>query len=249
MPKWIIAGFAFFLTLTLFAAQAQTANEIIGKYIDAMGGKEKLNSIKTLYMEGVAVMQNGNELTTTIYKINGKLSRREAQFGAVGNFTTLITDKGGWISGPRSAGRFEPISSDKLKNTQAELDCAGPLVDYDKKGYKVEYLGKETLDGKDCYKLKLTLTSGADITYYIDAQTYYILRESHKGSNFAGGTRRSEATENAEFNTDFSDYQKTEQGYIFPYKIRISGMGNGITFEKIEVNKQLDENKLSKPEN
>jgi outer membrane lipoprotein-sorting protein len=248
MPKWIIAGFAFFLTLTLFAAQAQTADEVISKYVDAMGGKEKLNSINTLHMEGVAVMQNGNELTTTIDRVNGKLSRRESQFGAMGSFTMLITDKGGWVSSPRSSGKFEAIPADKLKNTKAELDCAGSLVDYAAKGYKVEYLGKEQLDGKDCHKIKLTLTSGADITYYIDAQTYYISRESHKGSSFAGGAGGRPGTQDADINTDFSDYQKTDQGYIFPYKVKMGGMGNGMTFEKIEVNKKLDEAKLSKPE-
>ncbi|MBV4358112.1 LolA-like protein [Pinibacter aurantiacus] len=248
MPKWIIAGFAFFLTLTLFAAQAQTADEVIAKYVDAMGGKEKLNSINTLHMEGVAVMQNGNELTTAIDKVNGKLSRRESQFGAMGSLTTIITDKGGWVSSPRSGGKFEPIPADKLKNTKAELDCAGSLVDYASKGYKVEYLGKETLDGKDCHKIKLTLTSGADITYYIDAQTYYISRETHKGSSFAGSGGGRPGAADADISTDFSDYQKTDQGYIFPYKVKMGNMGNGMTFEKIEVNKPLDVAKLSKPE-
>ncbi len=248
MPKWIIAGFAFFLTLTLFAAQAQTADEIINKYMDAMGGKEKLASIKTLYMEGVAVMQNGNELTTTQYKIDGKLSRREAQFGPMGSLITIITDKEGWISSPRSNGKFEPIPAERLKKTTFELDCAGPLVNYDSKGHKVEYLGKETLDGKECYKIKLTLNTGSDITYFIDTQTYYVIRESYKGSPLNSGPRRNGATEDMIVNTDYSDYQKTEQGYIFPYKIKAGSMNSGLTFEKIEVNKKLDETKLSKPE-
>ena len=40
--------------ITLFASQmvsAQTADEIAGKYIDAIGGKDQISKINTLYMD------------------------------------------------------------------------------------------------------------------------------------------------------------------------------------------------------
>jgi hypothetical protein len=73
------------------------------------------------------------------------------------------------------------------------------------------------------------------------------MRETHKGSSFAGGGGRP-GTADADINTDFSDYQKTSDGYVFPYKVKVGGMGNGMTFEKIDVNKPVDVTKLSKPE-
>ena len=47
-------------------------------------------------------------------------------------------------------------------------------------------------------------------------------------------------------NMDFSNYQKTDDGYMFPFTVTRGGP-NGMTFEKIEVNKPVDA-KLYKPE-
>lgn len=70
-----------FLVTVFCGANAQTADDVIGKYIDAMGGLEKLKSIKSIYSEGVAVMQNGFEINTKTYRVQGKLFRQEIDFG------------------------------------------------------------------------------------------------------------------------------------------------------------------------
>jgi hypothetical protein len=50
-----------------------------------------------------------------------------------------------------------------------------------------------------------------------------------------------------EFITDFSDYRKTDEGYVFPWTTTIVGMGASSNVEKIEVNKPVDP-KLFRPE-
>src|SRR5215831_16132468 len=116
----------FFSGLLLMSTgiQAQTADDVINKYIDALGGKDKLNSIKTVYMEGVTVMQNGNEIDAKIYREQDKLSRRDISFG-MGNMVSIVTDKDGWASNPRNGGSFEAIPADRLKTLQGELDIRG----------------------------------------------------------------------------------------------------------------------------
>ena len=50
--------------------------------------------------------------------------------------------------------------------------------------------------------------------------------------------------------TEYADYKKTSDGFIFPMTITRPGMGGrgmSTTIEKIEVNKPVDE-KLFKPE-
>ena len=66
----------------------------------------------------------------------------------------------------------EPYTADeaKIASLQAELD--GSLVDYAAKGTRVELDGTEKVEGRDTYKLKLTLKSG-DVTHvWVDAQTF-----------------------------------------------------------------------------
>lgn len=68
------------LLLCLVAApaiHAQTVDEIVDKYVAALGGKDKLKSIRSVYQEGVAVMQNGTEIDSKLWKVQGKLFRNE----------------------------------------------------------------------------------------------------------------------------------------------------------------------------
>jgi hypothetical protein len=229
--------------LSAFMSMAQTVDDVINSYVTALGGKEKLASIQTLYMEAVSVMQNGNEVTSKIWKVNDKLVRREINFG-MGSMTSVITDKEGWNSNPRNDNKFEPMTPEAVQMQQPELDCEGPLVDYKAKGHTAELQGTEDVEGAKCYKVKLTLKSGREITYLIDSKTYYITRMKTKGGGM-GGPRGGDP--NAELVIDYSDYRKNAEGYVFPYATTRVGMGGSTNIEKIEVNKPVDP-KLYKPE-
>src|SRR5690242_17295559 len=90
-----------FLSLVTLRVQAQTADEVIAKHLDAMGGKEKLQSLKSIYMEGVAVMGNGMEINSKSWKVKDKLYRQEISFG-MGNVVVIVTPTKGWSSNPRN---------------------------------------------------------------------------------------------------------------------------------------------------
>jgi len=241
----------FFATVILMgvmvSAQSQTVDDVINKYIDALGGKEKLNSIKTLYMEGVTVMQNGNEISAKMYREQDKLSRREIS-SPMGTMTSIVTDKEGWFSNPRNGGNFEAIPAERLKLQQAELDLRSGLVDYASKGSTVELLGKEQVGDAEAYKIKLTPKTGNEVIYYIDAKTWYLIRETRKGGGMMGGARGGQqGNADQTINIDYSNYQKSADGFVFPYTVRF-GQGGSMNYEKIEVNKPIDQ-KLYKPNN
>ena len=140
------------------------------------------------------------------------------------------------------------------------MDCAGPLVDYAAKGNSVELTGKETIEGNECYVLKLTTKAGKVTTYYIDNKNWYIIRTSSKGGGMGamfgggggqgGGGGRRQGGEDVEMKVDFSDFKKTAEGYVFPMAVSRPGMGGApmkTIIEKLEVNKEVDA-KLYKPE-
>lgn len=241
---------AFFLLIAAPRAHGQTAEEIIAKHIAALGGKEKIQSIHSLYLEGVAVMQNGTEINIKTWKIKDKLYRQEISFG-MGNIVIIVTPQKGWSLNPRSGSNsYTPMTDDQVKALQPQLDPSGPLVDYAAQGSKIELQGKDTVGGKECYKVKLTPATGQTVTYSIDAQSWYVLRETRKGGGmFGGGGGRRGANADGEVNIDFGDYQKTADGYIFPYTILTGSFGSKMNVEKLEVNKDVDVAALSKPSN
>ena len=237
---------SFLVSFLLISTYAQTADEVITKHIEAMGGADKLKSLKSVYMEGVAVMQNGNEIISKIYKVQDKLLRREIEFG-MGSVTMIVTEKEGWASNPRSGGAFEALPKEAVESQQVELDLAGPLVDYAGKGHKVELLGKESIGSTEAYKIKLTPKTGKEIIYFIDSKDHYIVRQTLKGGGgFGGGQGRTNQGAPSEVNINDSDFKKTPEGYVFAYTVSMGNSGNNMNFEKIEVNKPVDE-KLYKP--
>jgi hypothetical protein len=66
----------------------------------------------------------------------------------------------------------EPYTADEMKTASMQSELDGPLVDYAAKGTRIESDGVEKVEGRDTYKLKLTLKSG-DVTHvWVDAQTF-----------------------------------------------------------------------------
>lgn len=267
LTKKVIVAATGLLFATALQVKAQTADEVISKNIEAMGGKDKLNSIRTLYIEATAVTQNGMEISTKTWKVKDKLYRQEINFG-MGSVETIVTPSKGWAASPRSNGEFKPMTDEQLKMSQGQMDPAGPFVDYASKGGKAELDGKDTVNGKECYKVKLTNAAGQEVVYSIDEQTYYILRETRKmpagmggggmgggqpgggaGGGRRGGGDASGDGRSGNFKMEFSDYQKTPEGYIFPYTIVAGGFGAKSSIEKIEINKPVDESSLAKPGN
>ncbi|HSB91572.1 MAG TPA: hypothetical protein VLC28_00580, partial [Flavitalea sp.] len=178
--------------LIIVATQAQTADEVIRKHLDATGGADKWPTVKTLVIEAVAVAQNGQEITSKISKIQNKILRREVNMG-MGTMKMVVTPDGGWFASPRNSGNFEPMPQGMQAEQSLELDI-NPLSDYAAKGYKVELAGKEQVDGKDGFKIKLTTSNGKERNYFIDAATYYLVKETFmsnrermRGGNGANG--------------------------------------------------------------
>ena len=244
MKNLLLFGFFIILLVAVQFASGQTVDEVIDKYMKARGGKEKLLGIKTIYMEGMGQMM-GNEITVKVTKEQGKLSRRDFEAGGSNGFF-LVTEKEAWSYFPMRSPSPAKMPDVALAGMLTEMDIAGPLVDYVAKGHRTELIGKDTLDGNPCYKIKLTTKAGKEINYWIDASTYLLTKSSTKG-----GGRRSAGGEGEQI-TLYKDY-KAIDGILFAHTLetKMSGGegrgGGGTTFDKIELNKPVDP-KLYKPE-
>ena len=234
--------------LSIFAfVQAQTADEIIQKHLEATGGAEKWQGVNTILMEAVAVAQNGQEVTTKLTKVQGKIMRREVNFG-MGTMKMVVTPESGWFANPRAGGSFEAMPAGMHAEQSMELDI-NPLSGYAARGSKAELTGKEQVDGKETFKIKLTSSKGKERNYFIDAATFFLVKETFMSNRERGrggnapnaGTASAGPTEVA---ITFDNFQKTPEGFVFPFTISTSGMGPKLNLEKIEINPSVDEKSL-----
>lgn len=223
----------FFLLSTMFfliagAVHAQTADEIVSKYIDAIGGKDKLSKIKSIYTE-TSTEAMGNQSTGKTYMVDGKGYKTETDFGGQ-KMVQCYNDKSGWVVNPFGGGT-NPVEmpAEQYNYGRAQIFTGGALYDYTAKGNKIELQGKE---GND-YKLKVTTSSNAEMTYYIDANTYYINKSVSK-TEMQG--------QSATITVTYSNYKKTDFGNVMPYTAQIDlGQFNlVINTTKVEINKDID---------
>jgi outer membrane lipoprotein-sorting protein len=225
----------------LINGKAQTVDEIIDKYINALGGKDKISNMKTLYFESELNIA-GKLAPSVTYILDGKGYKNEVNFNEQ-QVVTCYTDKKGWTLNPL-AGQVVPVSvpDDQLKIGQMQLDLKGPLFDYAAKGNKVELLGKENFNGTVVYKLKLTTRTNTELVLLIDSNTYYLLKTTVKL------TINGQDAESTYVN---SNYRRTAYGLLFPFTQEISFPGLTLTSntEKVEINKEIEPAIFEMPKN
>jgi hypothetical protein len=223
------------MLLTLFCVivtNAQTVDDIIAKHIDALGGKDKLSQINTIYIESnTSVM--GNDAPTKTYIVNGKDYRNESDFGGQ-SIVRVITDKDGWQINPYQ-GASDPtaLADEEFKGFADEIYVPDVLVNYAANGGKVELAGQEKLGDINAYKLKYTNKYGVETDYYIDPATWYVIQATTTGNAMG---------QQVTVTTSLSNYQKTDFGVYMPYTIHLD-MGQfalDVTTQKVEVNKDID---------
>jgi len=208
---------------------AQTADEIVSKYVAAIGGKDAISQVKSVYMgSSVSVMGAENPSTTTI--VDGVGYKNETEFNGA-KIVQCFTDKGGWTINPMAGGAdATPMPDDVYNAGKAQIFVGGALYDYAAKGSKVELLGKEG----SAYKIKLTTKEKVESVYLIDSTSYFVTSVQSKGKM---------QDQDVAITTLLSDYRKTELGYMIPYAIDLDIGGQfqlTIAVKKVELNKTID---------
>lgn len=242
MKKTLLLLAGFGLTLS---ATAQTADEIINKCADAIGGKKKIEAVKNLYMEG-SVNAQGQQIPMKFWYVIKKSMRQEVTFNGMTQYTIVRNDSGWSFSPFQGQKQAEPMTADEVKSQQSDLDFPGmDLINYKEKGYTVTMQGKDNIDGTDVYKIEEKISDSLSKTYYIDPESYYVIREKQKAT--VNGKVES-------VNIDYSTYTKTADGIMFPMSESVGGGGDDdadgggqeIKFTVVQTNITMD-SKLFSP--
>lgn len=213
-----------------FAAFAQTAEEIVDKHVAALGGIDKINAIKNITAER-SLAVNGMEIPMKTILVVGKSLRNEST--VMGNTMVQVIDDGkGWMIRPTmmgGTGEPEDMPADQMKQQMSSLDPFGGLVNYKEKGNAIELVGKEKVDKKDVYHLKLKMKDGQVVDQFIDANTYLLNRVKL-------------AMNGDEGHIDMSDYKEVE-GVKMPYTMDITNSQMNLSFitSKVTVNNKIDD--------
>src|SRR5437764_3864110 len=209
-------GLAAALALLAVPLLAQTAEEIVGKYIKAVGGMERIQAVKTLRRTGK--FTGGGGFEADLLQENKRPAMVREEFIIQGMSGINAYDgKNGWKIDP-FGGKKDPetLGEDELKEMLEAADFDGPLVNYQQKGNKIEYAGMEPVEGTDAYKLKVTLADGEVRNFYMDTEYFVPLKIETK--RFIRGAER-------ESETILGDY-KSVNGWYLPYSMETGRKGS-----------------------
>jgi hypothetical protein len=229
MKNLIIFGMFILALIFVQFAQAQTVDEIVSKYIDALGGKDKLLALKSVKLQGNMNIQ-GTDVSITTTKLHLKGMRQDIAVMSTDNYQIITPEKGSMFMPIQGMASPTDMTDEQLKAGQTQLDVQSVLLNYKEKGTAVELLGTEKVDGADNYKLKLTFSNGIVTTYYI-GQAGYRLNKTVSKRNVNG--------EEMELENSFSNYKQNADGYWFAYT-SVSMQGE-MNYDKIETNVAVDE--------
>jgi hypothetical protein len=148
----------------------------------------------------------------------------------------------------------EPYTTDEMKAASMQADLDGPLVDYAAKGTVIELDGMEKVEGRDTYKVKLTMKNHQAIHVWIDAQTFL-------DAKIEGQPRRLDGIDHP-VEVYFRDFRPVNGLQIpFVLETRVLQVGKTalgmkdppvppekVIIEKAVVNPKLDESRFAKPQ-
>jgi hypothetical protein len=169
-------------------------------------------------------------------------SRIEIEFA--GKTSVQVFDgKNGWMKRPYlNRDKWEPFSAEQTQSQVGKWDLGGPLVDYVAKGTKVDLEGIEPVEGKDAYRLKLTMKSGEVQHIWIDTKSFLDVKVE-------GTPRRMDSKMRTVwvYQRDF----RPVQGVIVPFVLETAVDGykdtHKMVIDKVSLNPVLDDAMFARP--
>jgi hypothetical protein len=211
---------------TLFS---QTLDEIVNKHVEAIGGKDNWAKVKSLKMENT-LKANGAEIKITIYQIDKKASRQNIALMGMEGYS-ILTNTEGWTFMPfQGQTKPEAMTADDVKKAQDGLNLQDEFITYKELSKKLELIGKDDVDGTECFKLKMIDKDATETTYYIDPSNYYVIKETQKM------TVNGKEMENS---TTYGNYKKLPEGVVYPYSIASNWGEAEVT--NLTINPKIDE--------
>jgi hypothetical protein len=237
----------FFAGISFCSLSAQNVDEIINSYYETIGGK-KWDNVNAMRMSA-KVEQGGMQIPVEVVTMRDGRSYTQITF--MGNPMTMAAFDGktSWNTSFMTMQAEESPADDSENARRAVKEFPNALINYKNLGYSATLLGKEKIEGTECFKIKLekktVLVEGKETPnieyYFLDAENKVPLALE---AEISSGEMKGKIAQ-----TKFSDYQEVDG--VFLAFSTTSGLKDGpsqtIQFEKIEINPTVDETKFAFP--
>jgi len=215
-----------------------SADDIMNKYVAAIGGQAAIDKVKTRVMKGNINTSSGLTLT---YEIEQSTPDRahEIFVSQRGTMERAVSGNLGWEKNPQG---LRDITGQPLADLRMSLQLFRNLKL--KEQYTSLRVGgrKEKIGERDVYVLTGTMPDKRRERLFFDSESGLLLRRVTYTETMIGIIPEQ---------TDFEDYRDVD-GVKLPFSVRLSSVdaGNPVstrTFTEIKLNVPVDDSKFNKP--
>ena len=230
------------------AAQDMTAKEVIKKHIKALGGRAKLEGVKSASYTGTMVIPSPmGEMEADV-----EILQKNKKFLMVMNLSTPQGDmeiKSGsdgdtvWSIQPGMGPKV--LDGDEKSSSVEMYGQAFPALGWEKFDGEIKNKGVKKIDDKECYELEFKPKKGPTITRFFDKESGHVVKTATVQNNPQFG----------DIETEFvhSDY-KTIEGIQIPFKqinktkTPMGPMEMIMEMDEVKLNAKIDDSKFALPE-
>ena len=214
-----------------------TADQILAKYTEALGGSAAIEKLKTRSMKGTWLTADGVTLGYEVYQAAPDKLFTILNTPKQGTFERGFDGKTAWEKSSRGVRDLEGTQLFYLKRYPhlfRDIKLQGQFT-------RISYGGKDKIDGKDVYVLRGNGVDGKGERLYFDAQTGLLVRRITSTTTVVGVIPEQ---------VDYEDYREVD-GMKVPFTIRITSIDSFWSstrkFTEIKLNVPVDETKFNKP--
>ena len=227
-----------FSTSLCFAGDLPGSEEIIAKMIEGEGGAAAKRKIKNSVIKMTIDFGMGGMIGKgLVYTARPGNQHTAIESQGLGTMEEGVTDGVAWGLTMMMGPQIKEGGERSMALLGADLDG---LLNWKSHFKKIECVSKETLDGKECFKVELTPHEGSMITTYVDPTTYLPYRSDLKLSMPMGEFAMIIYAE---------DYRPVD-GVQYAHKSRIEIMGQTrvIMIDSIEHNVEMPKDRFKLPD-
>lgn len=204
-----------------------TATQVVEDYITAIGGMDKVKSIKTAHQKMSADLMGQKMIFESYYAPskfamsigNGQMTFQESKYDGMKVMTSAMGQKKVVTEGPE----FDALVD--------QSDLIGQLS-YLNEDHSLELVGIEEIEGAKAYKVMVTKPNGKVVSEYYSTENGLLIRSITTQDGPQGAMT---------ITTDFMDY-KAYGGVMFPMVTNVNGMMPvpvKMTLETLDINTEI----------
>ena len=166
--------------------EAQTLESILAGYHKAIGGKDKYPQQSAVIIKAQTQGGGGGEKRPIIFTLKSpNSSRMDLVIQAGLNYTMAFDGKQAWSIQPWTGSMDpQPMNADDARDAGKTIKFIwNDMITEGNDGAKLSYEGKDEIEGSEVYKVLAKHSDGTEITYYLDIDSYLIIKWTTRSMN------------------------------------------------------------------